>query len=71
MNDALTREQALSGITIWAAKAAFEENIKGSLEKGKFADFVVLNVDLMKDNLETIRDAKPEMVFLNGKCVYK
>ena len=36
-------------MTIWAAKANFEENEKGSLEKGKFADFVILDADLMKE----------------------
>jgi predicted amidohydrolase YtcJ len=42
-NNALSREQALKGMTIWAAKAAFEEKEKGSLEKGKYADFVILD----------------------------
>ncbi|HHN48353.1 MAG TPA: amidohydrolase, partial [Bacteroidales bacterium] len=48
MQDALTREQALRSITIWAAKAAFEENEKGSLEPGKMADFVMLDRDIME-----------------------
>ena len=42
MENALTREEALRGMTIWAAKANFEEKEKGSLEKGKFADFIIL-----------------------------
>ena len=48
MENALTREEALRGMTIWAAKANFEENEKGSLEEGKFADFVILDADIMK-----------------------
>lgn len=48
MENALTREQALRGMTIWAARAAFEEAEKGSLEPGKLADFVVLDQDLMQ-----------------------
>jgi predicted amidohydrolase YtcJ len=43
----LTREEALKGMTIWAAKANFEEATRGSLEKGKFADFVILEHNLL------------------------
>lgn len=46
--DALTRFQALRGMTIDAAYAGFMDNELGSLEKGKYADFVVLDIDLMK-----------------------
>ncbi len=48
--NALSREQALRGITIWAAKAQFEEKEKGSIEPGKYADFVMLDKDIMKIN---------------------
>ena len=44
---ALTREEALKGMTIWASYSIFEEKKKGSLEKGKAADFVVLDQDIM------------------------
>jgi predicted amidohydrolase YtcJ len=69
IENALSREEALRGMTIWAAKAAFEEQIKGSLEKGKLADFILVDKDLMKDNLEDIRMLMPAAVFLNGKRV--
>ena len=46
--NALTREEALRGMTVWAAKSGFEEDEKGSLEPGKFADFVVLDKDIMQ-----------------------
>ncbi len=45
--EALTREQALRAMTIWAAKAGFEEVLKGSIEPGKLADLVVTRTDLM------------------------
>ena len=67
MQDALTREEALKGVTIWAAKAAFEEHIKGSLQKGKLADFIVMDLDLLHANMRTIRDAKPHAVYVGGK----
>ena len=43
IENALTRKETLKGMTIWAAYANFEENIKGSIEKNKVADFVILN----------------------------
>ncbi len=51
MENALTREEALRGMTIWAAKSNFEEKEKGSLEAGKFADFIILDKDIMKEVL--------------------
>ncbi|MDA3824247.1 MAG: amidohydrolase [Bacteroidales bacterium] len=48
MEEALSREEALRGMTIWAAKSAFEEEFKGSIERGKLADFVVTRQDIME-----------------------
>lgn len=69
--NALTREQALRGMTIWAAKAAFQENELGSLEVGKSADFVVLNQDLMTVEENKILETKVLETFSNGKNVFK
>lgn len=70
MENALTREQALKGITIWAAKAAFEENEKGSIEIGKFADFIITDTDLLTEpDLLKIRNLKPKQVYVGGKKV--
>lgn len=68
--NALTREQALRGMTIWAAKAAFQEKELGSLEEGKSADFVVLNQDLMKVDENKILETKVLETYSSGKKVH-
>jgi predicted amidohydrolase YtcJ len=70
MENALTREQVLRAMTIWAAKSCFEENTKGSLEVGKVADFVVLNFDLMNDLIKDIPQIKVQQTYINGEKVY-
>jgi len=69
--NALTREEAMRGMTIWAAKANFEENEKGSLEKGKFADFVILDQDLMKAGEKVLPNTKVLKTFLSGEKVFE
>ena len=71
MENALTREEALKGMTIWAAKANFEEMEKGSLEKGKLADFVILDADIMKTVPEKLLQVKVLKTFLAGEQVYQ
>lgn len=68
--NALTREQAIRGMTIWAAKAAFQENEIGSLEVGKSADFIILNQDLMTIPETEILNTRVLETFSNGKKVY-
>jgi len=70
MENALTREEALKGMTIWAAFSNFEEKEKGSLEKGKFADFVILDKDIMKAAIEEIPNVQVLYTFVNGEKVY-
>jgi predicted amidohydrolase YtcJ len=69
--NALSREEAIRGMTIWAAWAAFEENEKGSLETGKAADFIVLNNDLMRCREKEVLKTKVLSTWLNGEKVYE
>ncbi len=70
MENALTREETLKGMTIWAAYSNFEENEKGSIEVGKFADFVILNQDIMTVDGNKIPNTKAISTFVNGEKVY-
>jgi len=70
MENALTREEALKSMTIWAAKGAFEENRKGSIEAGKDADFVILNEDIMTIDENMIPFVKVQNTFINGELIY-
>ena len=70
MENALTREETLRGMTIWAAKSNFEDHEKGSLEKGKFADFIIMDEDLMKADEGGILGAKVLKTFVGGEVVY-
>ena len=63
-------EQALVAYTRNAAYASFEEDIKGTLETGKLADFVVLENDLINMNPERIMDAKILATWVGGKKVF-
>ncbi|WP_338731161.1 amidohydrolase [Mangrovimonas cancribranchiae] len=65
--NALTREEALKGMTIWAAYANFEDQEKGSIEKGKFADFVILDKDIMTVEVNKIPTIKVESLFIDGE----
>jgi len=67
----LTRTEALRAMTIWAAKASFEENTKGSLEPGKKADFVVIDHDIMQIPENQLPEATVQQTWLNGRLVYE
>jgi len=66
-HDALTREETLRGMTIWAAYSNFEENEKGSIENGKFADFIFLDKNIMEVDEKVIRDVKVTVLFVGGE----
>jgi hypothetical protein len=70
MDNALTREEALRGMTIWAAKSVFEEKEKGSLEPGKLADFVILDTDLMHADASHVYNARVLATYISGTKVF-
>ena len=70
MENALSKEDALRSMTIWAAKSSFEEDRKGSIEPGKYADFVVLDRDIMEADEKSLPTTKVLMTFLGGERVY-
>ena len=66
MENALTREETLKGMTIWAAHSNFEEDEKGSIEAGKFADFIILDKNIMEVPVNEIPDIKVIQTYLGG-----
>ncbi|HEX8462039.1 MAG TPA: amidohydrolase [Segetibacter sp.] len=69
--NALSREETIRGMTIWAAKACFLEKEVGSIEVGKKADFIILDKDLLKIGEKDILKTKVVMTYLGGKRVYE
>jgi predicted amidohydrolase YtcJ len=69
--NAISRLEALKGMTIWAATANFEEKEKGSIEPGKYADFVMLDNDIMKIKASELPDVKVLKTYINGEKVYE
>jgi len=70
MENSLSREETLKGMTIWGAYFNFEDHEKGSLEIGKSADFVVLNQNIMEIEAELIPKTEVVYTFLDGELVY-
>jgi predicted amidohydrolase YtcJ len=71
MENAISKEDAIRGMTIWAAKAAFEEKEKGSLQEGKAADFIILSNDLMLCPENDILKTSVLATYINGEKVYE
>jgi predicted amidohydrolase YtcJ len=69
IENALTREETLRGMTIWAAFSNFEEKEKGSLEVGKWADFVIYDKDMMKIESAEILNMVPTGTYIKGEQV--
>lgn len=71
MEESISREDALRAMTIWAAKAGFEEHLKGSLEPGKLADMVVTRVDLLNAPDEELFNIRVIETYSGGELVYE
>ena len=69
--EAISVEDAIKMWTIWPAKAMGEENDKGTITVGKFADFTVLSQDLTKIPKDSIKDVFVEQTIVGGKVAYK
>jgi predicted amidohydrolase YtcJ len=67
----MTREEALKSITIWPAVAAFQEQVMGSITPGKYADFVILDQDIMRVREDEILKTGVIATYLGGKAVYQ
>ena len=70
IDEGLTREETLKGMTVWAAYSNFEEHEKGSIEIGKFADFTVLEKNIMTIPVNEIPSVKVFATFINGEMVF-
>jgi len=71
IGEGMTREEALKSFTIWAAFGQYEEKTKGSLQKGKLADLVVIDRDYMKCPAKEIKDIKALLTVVGGEEVYR
>ena len=69
--EALPRKQAIKMFTIWAAQAAFEEDLRGTIEPGKLADFTVLSADIMTIPEAEILKTHCAMTVIGGEVVYE
>jgi len=68
--NAITREQAMRAMTIWAARSGFEEDRKGSIEPGKLADLVITKTDLMSAPDSELFRIRVQRTYSGGELVY-
>jgi len=68
--ECLTREQALTALTINCAKQMFIEDERGSIKEGKYADFLLVTKDVLTCPVTEIHEAKPAATYFEGKKVF-
>ena len=61
---------AVKSYTVWPAYASFEETTKGTLEKGKYADFIVISVDIFNSDSKELLNTKVLKTVINGRIIY-
>jgi predicted amidohydrolase YtcJ len=69
-SERMTRMEALQSMTTWAAEANFQEKLIGSITPGKYADFVILDQDIMTVAPEKILATRVQATYIDGKVVY-
>ena len=70
MENALSREEALRSMTIWAAKSTKEDSIKGSIEAGKAADFITTDIDFFTAEEKKVPQTRVKGTWINGSRVF-
>ncbi len=69
-NEKISMLDALKSYTVWPAYASFQESEKGSLEKGKFADMVVISKDIFSEQPKALLETKVLRTMIRGRIVY-
>jgi predicted amidohydrolase YtcJ len=67
----MTIQEAIKGFTIWAAYGAFQEDVLGSIEVGKYADFTILDKDILESDPKEILTTNPVYTIIAGKIRYR
>ncbi len=70
-DEKISVEEAIKCYTLNAAYASYDDKIKGSIEVGKLADFVVLSEDILTIDPDKIKDVKVDMTVFDGEIVYE
>lgn len=70
IRQSLSIEEAVKAHTVGSAYAEFQEDVKGTLEPGKFADIVILSADIFSIDREKIKDVRVDLTIVNGKIVF-
>ena len=70
MENALTKEEALRSMTVWAARSTGEESLKGSIEAGKVADFITTDLDFFTAEEKKVPETRVTGTWIGGLRVF-